>query len=116
MREISYLKLEKNSSPRSGPVTERITEKARENSVGNLIEPEAFQDEKNEKVSEHDTINPEKQREAIEKFKNLPEKAKNYTVVALKELAATPTKKSDKNTKEFSVGFTGKRLQLELKI
>ena len=109
MREISYLKLEKNSSTRSGPVTERITEKAQENPVGNLIEPEAFQDEKNKKVSEQDTISPEKQREAIEKFKNLPEKEKNNTVVALKHLAATPTKiQSDKNTKEISAGFTGK--------
>ena len=46
MSERSHLKLEKNTSPRSGPVTERITEKTQENPVGNLIEPEAFQDEK----------------------------------------------------------------------
>ena len=113
MSEISHLKLEKNSSPRSGPVTERITKQAQENPIESLIEPEAFQNEKNKKVSEQDTISPEKQREAIEKSKKLPEKEKNNTVVALKELAATPKKihSSDKNTKEFSAGFTGKGLQ-----
>ena len=107
MSEISHLKLEKNSSPRSGP--ERMTEKVQEKPVRNLIEPGAFQDEKNKKVSEQDTISPEKQRKAIEKFKNLPEKEKNNKVVALKELAATPTKiQTEKNTKEISAGFTGK--------
>ena len=108
MSEISRLKLEKTSSPRSEPVTERITEKAQENPVRNLF-AEAFENAKNKKVSEQETISPEKQREAIEKFKNLPVKEKNNTVEALKELAATPTKiQSDKNTKEISAGFTGK--------
>lgn len=108
MSEISRLKLEKTSSPRSEPLTERITEKAQENPVRNLF-AEAFENEKNKKVSEQETISPEKQREAIEKFKNLPVKEKNNTVEALKELAATPTKiQSDKNTKEISAGFTGK--------
>jgi len=122
MSEISHLKQkiafkafeafeEKISSPRSRQVTERITEKAKENPVGNQIEPGAFQDEKNKKISEQDSISPEKQREAIEKFKNLPEKEKNTTVEALKEIAATPTKiQSDKSTKEISAGFTGVKI------